>query len=237
MQADARVASGNNGLLTTLSGITTVDVQPPQGDGFSSTGDRILQFKITTSIPHTLTSVSIECLERLGESWMLLGGNRLTDQYLVGTNTLGPGILGQNSLISTVSANEIIFQSRYPMQRSTSPQVYLRCDAIGDNIETASLNRVVRTGVNFDGDSTLSSNILGVFQLDHEFAHYDLLGDEFFLNLRSKNLSHMRLTLTDRKNRMLTHAVSSGDDNQSTSGNLYIKSCKFLQVWCRPGPW
>ena len=220
VQADARVASGNNALTTTLSGITTVDVQPPQGDGFSSTGERILEFKITTSVPHTLTSVKIECLERLGESWMLFGGDRLVDQYLVGTNTLGPGILGENSLISTVSANEIIFQGRYPMQRSTSPQVYLRCDVPNDNIETASLNKVVRSGVQFDGDSTLSSNILGVFQLDHEFAHYDLLGDEFFLNLRSKNLSHMRLTLTDRKNRRLTHAVSSGDDNQSTKGNL-----------------
>ena len=53
-----------------------------------------------------------------------------------------------------------------------------------------------------------------------EAAHYDLLGDEFFLNLRSKSLSNIKLTLTDRKNRMLTHAVSSGDDNQSTSGNL-----------------
>jgi len=220
VQADARIASGNNALTTTLSGINTVDVQPHRNDGFSSTGDRILQFKITTSVPHTLTSVKIECLERLGEAWMLLGGDRLVDQYLVGTNTLGPGALGENSLISTVTANEIIIQGRYPMQRSTSPQVYLRCDLPNDNIETASLNKVVRSGVNFDGDSSLSSNILGVFQLQHEFAHYDLLGDEFFLNLRSKSLSHLRLTLTDSKNRKLTHAVSSGDDNQATAGNL-----------------
>ena len=106
------------------------------------------------------------------------------------------------------------------MQRSTSPQVYLRCDLPNDNIETASLNKIVRTGVNFDGDSSLSSNILGVFQLDHEFAHYDNQENEFFLNLRSKSLSHIRLFLTDRKNRKLTHAVSSGDDNQSTLGNL-----------------
>ena len=53
-----------------------------------------------------------------------------------------------------------------------------------------------------------------------ENTHYDLLGDEHFLNLRGKNLSHMKLFLTDRKNRMLTHAVASGNDNQSTFGNL-----------------
>ena len=55
VQADARIASGNAALATTLSGITTADVQPPDDDGFSATGDRILGFKIVTSVPHTLT--------------------------------------------------------------------------------------------------------------------------------------------------------------------------------------
>ena len=221
VQADARIASGNAALATTLSGITTADVQPPDDDGFSATGDRILGFKIVTSVPHTLTSVKIECYERLGEMWMLLGGDRLEDQFLVGTNTLGPALLGENSLITTVTANEIIFQGRYPMQRSTSPQIYLRCDVPNDNLESASLNRVVQSGLGFNGDSTLSSNILGVFQKDFEFSHYDLLGDEFFINLKGcKSLTHIRLFLTDSKNRRLTHAVSSGDDNKATKGNL-----------------
>ena len=222
VQADARIASGNNALATTLSGITTADVQPPGNDGFSATGDRILQFKIVTSVPHTLTSVKIECYERLGEAWMLLGGDRLEDQFLpANPNVLAPALLGHNSLISSVTANEIFFQGRYPMQRSTSPQVYLRCDVPNNNLESASLNRVVQSGLGFNGDSVLSSNILGVFQKDFEFCHYDLLGDEFFINLKGcKSLTHIRLFLTDSKNRKLTHAVSSGDDNQSTLGNL-----------------
>ena len=111
-----------------------MDVQPPQGDGFSSTGERILEFKIVTSVPHTLTSVKIECIERLGEAWMLLGGDRLEDQFLVANpDVLAPALLGHNSLISTVTSNEIIIQGRYPMQRSTSPQIYLRCDVPNDN--------------------------------------------------------------------------------------------------------
>ena len=103
VQADARIASGNNALTTTLSGINTVDVQPHQNDGFSATGDRILQFKITTSVPHTLTSVKIECPERLGESWMLLGGDRLTDKYMVGTSVLGLGRRGGSGCRSPVT--------------------------------------------------------------------------------------------------------------------------------------
>ena len=101
------------------------------------------------------------------------------------------------------------------MQRSTSPQVYLKCDLPNDNIETSSLNRVGTSS-----DSTLSSNILGCFQMDHEYVHYDLLGDEHFLNLRGKNLSHMKLFLTDRKNRLLTHAVASGPDRTGTLKHL-----------------
>ena len=84
--------------------------------------------------------------------------------------------------------------------------------------------------IDTSSDSTLSSNILGCFQMDHEYVHYDLLGDEHFLNLRSKNLSHMKLFLTDRKNRLLTHAVSSGSDNQSTFGNLSFTAIIRLDV-------
>ena len=92
------------------------------------------RLKIVTSVPHTLTSVKIECFERLGEAWMLLGGDRLEDQFLpANPNVLAPALLGHNSLISSVTANEIIFQGRYPMQRSTSPQIYLRCDVPNDN--------------------------------------------------------------------------------------------------------
>ena len=223
VQADARVATGNNSVTTTLSGITTTDVQPPTGETFGQNGDRILQFKITCSIPHTLTSVKIECLENLGESWALLGGDRIYDQPVTGGFV--PITLGQSSLITSVSSTEIIVSGRYPMQRSTSPQVYLRCDLPNDNIETSSLNRVGHSS-----DSTLSSNILGCFQMDHEYTHYDLLGDEHFLNLRGKNLSHMKLFLTDRKNRFLTHAVASGNDNQSTFGNLSFSSIIRLDI-------
>ena len=141
VQADARVAAGNNSLTTTLSGITTTDVQPPPGETFGQNGDRIIQFKITCSIPHTLTSVKIECLENLGESWALLGGDRIYDQPLAGPGEFGPVVVGQSSLITSVSSTEIIVSGRYPMQRSTSPQVYLRCDLPNDNIETSSLNK------------------------------------------------------------------------------------------------
>ena len=178
VQADARVAAGNNSLTTTLSGITTTDVQPPTGQTFGQNGDRILQFKITCSIPHTLTSVKIECLENLGESWALLGGDRIYDQPIVGgaPGQFGPVTLGQNSLITSVSSTEIIVSGRYPMQRSTSPQIYLRCDLPNDNIETSSLNRVGLTSDRIsDRSGATNANVFHAVPTDdNEWQRLDL---------------------------------------------------------------
>ena len=116
----------------------------------------------------------------------MVGGDRIYDQPLAGPGEFGPVVLGQSSLITSVSSTEIIVSGRYPMQRSTSPQVYLRCDLPNDNIETCSLNRVGHSS-----DSTLSSNILGCFQMDHEYTHYDLFGDEHFLNLHAHAHAHV----------------------------------------------
>ena len=64
-----------------------------------------------------------------------------------------------------------------------------------------------------------------------EFVHYDSMNDEFFYNLRTKELNHLKLFLTDRKNRPLGRMQGSGDQtaagigvHQSTLGNLYF-SC------------
>ena len=221
VEADARTATGDNTLTAVVTGVSGPNVEPSPNDGFSI-GDRLLKFKITTSVPHTLTSIKIECLERLGESFALLGGNRLRDEFVAGT--LVPSVLGENSLSSTTNGaqggSDIIIMGLYPMQRSTEPQIYLRCDLPNDNIETASLNKIVRSGAGFDGDSSLSSNILGVFQKEFEFIHYDVKNDEFILNLRSRSLSHIRLYLTDSKNRRV-ETVGFGDGTQQAKfGNL-----------------
>ena len=108
------------------------------------------------------------------------------------------------------------------MQRSTSPQVYLRCSLPSNNIETSSLS-----GNGAFNSHTMTSNILGVFQSDHEFTHYDCRTDEFNYTLRTKELNHLRLFLTDRKNRPLGRLQGSASrtaagigTEQSTRGNL-----------------
>ena len=54
----------------------------------------LVQFKITCNIPHTLTSVKIEWLDHLGESWALLGGDRIYDTPAVVGRTASSRALG-----------------------------------------------------------------------------------------------------------------------------------------------
>ena len=68
--------------------------------------------------------------------------------------------------------------------------MYLRCSLPSNNIETSSLS-----GGQFD-NHTITSNIVGIFQSDHEFVHYDSRTDEFFSNLRTKELNHLKDSLS-----------------------------------------
>ena len=158
VQSDVRTVTGDNSITCSLAGISSADVTPSASEVFGSTGDRMLGFSITCSAPHTLQSVKIELKESEGELWHLLGGNRLKDTDI-----------GHNSFILTMSSTEVIMSSYYPMARSSNSQVYLRCNLPNDNIETASLNHVGDS----NADSTLSSNIIGLFQMDFEYIHYD----------------------------------------------------------------
>lgn len=210
--AQARIATGNASLDASIQGISSVDLQPLEDTKIDELSDRLLKLRIVFVAAHGLTSVRIRCMESDGESYALLGGDRIPSATTQGSSFT----ISQTSTVFTV-------QGLYPMQRSTSPQVYLRCGLPSNNIETSSLS-----GGQFD-NHTLTSNVLGVFQVDHEFVHYDSRTDEFFSNLRTKELNHIRLFLTDRKNRPLGRLQGSGlrtaagiGTEQSTLGNLYF---------------
>lgn len=210
--AQARIATGNATLDASIQGISSVDLQPLEDAKVGELSDRLLELRLVFGAAHGLTSVRIRCMESDGESFALLGGDRIPSATTQGS-----------SFTITVGNTDITVEGHYPMQRSTSPQVYLRCSLPSNNIETSSLS-----GGQLD-NHTMTSNIIGVFQNDHEFVHYDSRTDEFFSNLRTKELNHLKLFITDRKNRPLGRLQGSGSrtaagigTNQSTLGNLYF---------------
>jgi len=204
---------------------TTVEVVEPQPTFALDYGNRILYFRVKFNAPHNLTSCVLQCYATHGESYEILGGNRINDPLDSSTSSLN---------VSIASTTEIIFEGYYPMQRSTDSHICLRCDLPNTNVETSSLSRA--TGPY--NTQTLRSNIVAMIPVDTEYTSFTSSTDnEFFLYLTTQNLSSMKLFLTDQKNRPLSRVAGSGSQTaagtggfQSTLGNLSFRAIIRIDV-------
>ena len=113
------------------------------------------------------------------------------------------------------------------MQRITDPYIYLRCGATQTGLESSVLS-------NDDGKynkDVINSNILGKIAKDVEFCTYEVKDTESFIKLQQRNLSTLRLFLTDSKGRKIGRKFRTNEetaagtgDNQSTLGNLFFNA-------------
>jgi hypothetical protein len=169
-----------------------------------------------------------------GESFALLGGNKIRDNTDVLTS----------SVKVDVSTNYIDVQCFYPCQTSTCSYVYLRSDLQNTGIESANFDQPSAISIN----STINSNILGRIPINTDFCQYDaMVGREYFLNIQSKHISQLRLFLTDNHNRPFGRgtdqfasqtaggAIDPNTDTyygtkQSTLGNLFFTAVIRVDV-------
>ena len=185
--------------------------------------DNIIEFTLEydgTAAPGT-AKVYVQMFSEESDSYMLLGGDRI--QGPKSANSTAESI----SVDLSASAKEITFKCLYPAQRSTMPFIYVRAPGVlNTNIETKGLKDV---RVDHKSD-TAHSDILGrVVVSSKEWVQYTAqTGREFFLDIHQKQLNHIRLKLTDAKNRPIGRSTSSTNPNtatgsgnsQSTLGNL-----------------
>jgi hypothetical protein len=235
LSAPLVVRSNANGASTVHHFVLT-SVAPVASYQMQSTGNRLLDITLEAqtstgiAVAHALTAVTIQCLESEGDSYTILGANRL-DGTPAKTDT------SFKITIPEGSATTIRIQGFYPMQRTSDPYVYVRCNQAQTGLEMSVLQKA-RGGSNID---IVNSNILAKAFRQVEFIHYDsATGEEYFMNLQTKKLSSLDLFLTDSKGRPLgrnaneSHKdTASGlftsvinntfeSDNQSTQGNLYF---------------
>ena len=103
--------------------------------------------------------------------------------------------------VTPLAANDgFTIESKYPAARHSQHHIYLRTSLTNTNIETAGFG-----SPGFDPQmDTDHSSILGRIPLQDEVIFYEAqTGREYFLNLRQKNVSFMKLYLTDEHNRAL----------------------------------
>jgi len=203
----------------------------PNTTTMAATDNRLLDITLTAkdaggvTTAHGISDLKVQCLESLGDSYTILGGNRQDN----------PADVAFNSLKITIATNTIRVQGYFPMQRLSDPYVYLRCNNAQSGLEMSVLSND-RGAYNSD---IINSDIFAKLFKDVEFINYESnTGEEYFMNLQQRKLANLRFTLTDSKgrklgrtsvNRDLGTAAGLVDINnqfesnlQNTTGNLYF---------------
>ena len=214
-----RMVTDTTGTATTFA---VSDLTPDATTGINGTTDNVISFKITTENPagtpvaHAFTSFLVQFFEEEGDTFALLGGNRI----------YGSSPSAENSITVVIGTNDITFTCLYPAQRSTTSHIYLRTGLTTGGSETASLSQ--ETDVQNAPEMSYSS-ILARIPVNSEFCVYEPnIERSYFLDLHQRHLNNIRFYLTDHKNRRIgrrpassnTKTASGSGTEQSTLGNL-----------------
>ncbi len=205
-------------------------------------GQRLLEFTLTaknatgTVIAHNLKTtgdgVILQCERATGESYQILGAERLDET----SATL-------HSFDVTMTTTTVTVKGFFPMQRMSDPYVYVRCENVSNGLEMG----VLDSAKGVPNADVINSNILGKVFKDVEFISYhSQTGDEYFMNLQQRRLSHLHIFLTDSKGRRLgrlptqpgdtaaglpgTGVDTYNSEKQATQGNLYFTAVLKVDV-------
>jgi hypothetical protein len=215
----------------------------------SETSNRLLDIDIQcrdtagNALAHGLNALAIQSYASKGDFANLFGGLRQDDEastsfqsfktefYNVGAVAAIPAANGNPAVAAVVgTASGIRIKGFFPMQRTTDPYVYLRCNlSQSGGLESATLASDTIKSSSTNSDLT-ASNILAKLKRDVEFISYDnSFGDEYFINLQQRKLSTMKLYLADSKNRPLGRRSDTDTGNKGTAAGLQkIESNKLV---------
>ncbi len=194
----------------------------------SKATDNIIEFTVTTANAHGLTANNTILQMKLddGDSYQLLGGDRITDATDTTTSSVS---------LTVPNASSIKVTCRYPALTMTTPYVYLRVPGVpNSNLETKGLHDPKED----HKTDTIHSQILGRVLVGDAWLQYTAsTGREFFLDFNQKQLNYLRLKLTDNCNRPLGRPSGSGSltagglgTKQSTEGNLFFSACLRFDI-------
>jgi hypothetical protein len=237
----ALVAEAVSSGASTVTQFTSSGLKPT-ATAINANDPRLMEFTLTaknsggTAVNHNLNTggdgVILQCEGSGGESYQVLGGIRLDE-----TST------SAQSFIVTVTAQTVVVKGHFPMQRMSDPYIYMRCENVSNGLEMS----VLDSAIGATGPDVINSNILAKVFRDVEFISYHTqTGDDYFMNLQQRRLSHLHLFLTDSKGRRLgrlpgsTSGTAAGredtapdsftSDVQNTDGNLYFTAVLKVEV-------
>ena len=146
-----------------------------------------------TQAGHGLTDLDLRCYLDDGDAFELLGGNRVKNPLDVTSLSFETDV--------TTSATVITVRAPYSCQLSTQSHVYLRTDAQNTNLQTSSYNAI--SWSNGSGGSAIAaSRLMAKITIQNDFASFNSsTSKEFQLDIQSKQLTSLRLFITDSHSR------------------------------------
>jgi hypothetical protein len=221
------LAATNDDDKNTYSFVSTVDNIFPNTAGavclsMSETSNRLLDIEIecrdtaNANLTHGLNALAFQSYASKGDFANLFGGLRQDDEASTSFQSFKTELYNVGGV-----ASGIRIKGFFPMQRTTDPYVYLRCNlSQSGGLESATLASDTITSTSTNSDLT-ASNILAKLKRDVEFISYDNnIGDEYFINLQQRKLSTIKLYLADSKNRPLGRRSDTDAGNKGTAAGL-----------------
>lgn len=206
--------------------VTPSDITPNSTSTIGGDSNHVISFKLTTSTAHGASSALCQFFSSDGDSFEILGGNRIEDTANTTTSSIS---------ITFPSTTTVQVTCLYPAQRQSISYIYLKASGLPNtSIETIGLSHPTDT----HRTDTTDSDILAKIPCDTEYITYDAQsGREYFMNVRQKVVSNLRLRLTDRHNRPLGRGINSSSKTasgsgteQSTLGNLSFSAVIRVDV-------
>tara|TARA_R110000803_G_scaffold11402_3_gene34091 strand:- start:942 stop:2096 length:1155 start_codon:yes stop_codon:yes gene_type:complete len=218
-----------NAVFPAFGATTVTSWTPNAGTGINGTTNNICSFILTTALAHGLVPADVTAgnfsmqsvidpatyapppigIEDGGDSALLLGGDRVGSTVLAGSYD-----------ITFPSATTIQISGRYPAQRSTEPNVYVRLNPASQVFASEMFDKPLTLAAEADLNP---STIFGEIKVDTELVQYNPTSPrEFFLNMYQKSINHLQVRLTDSRNRALPTfgAGALGSlPSQTTTGN------------------
>ena len=228
--------------LATASGVALAAVPVPITGAnaltppTSGNTDNIITFRIDFAAPHQFTRVSVRTLVEDGDCFEILGTNRIrADDGTAAWDLLN------SCTVDITNANYVLVSCPYNCQLSSQQNVYLRTDVNNTNIQTESFNAEDTDVVGANNLS--SSRILARMIIDNEFVNFATGTQmEYFVNLNTRQLTFLRLFITDSHGRPIPQNVqrvlagATGNDplippvEQLTLGNRSWEACVKVDI-------
>jgi hypothetical protein len=157
--------------------------------------------------------------DNFNDSYALLGGKRISDS----TDKTSQSF----DLIFDTGANTLSIVGYYPMQRTTTPYLYLRSSYNGNNLETQNLNNFNNNQDNHMINSTIIAKLA---VSDNSVAsQFDALSP-YFVDLEPRYITELDFRITDHHGRSIP--LINGDAD--TNGNLFYDMTLKVNTYENP---